>query len=156
MVGAFIWVSQLFTGGMAARQSDPAKETVPVTSHRYMWLKSVLATIALVGLVISIIFSQDLAHGPDLSEGKAGGGYLLGSIYFVVMLAGMAAEYMFGLKEWKTFSLTEFAKPFWVALIVFSIPWSLVDKNTLTFGSVLACYQNGFFWKKVLERSRKR
>ena len=36
--------------------------------------------------------------------------------------------------------------------IVFSVPWSVVDKSAPTFASVLACYQNGFFWKKVLER----
>jgi hypothetical protein len=68
----------------------------------------------------------------------------------------MAAEYMFGLKKFKNFTLAEFSRPFWVALIVFSVPWTLVDKTALTFGSVLACYQNGFFWKKVLERSRRK
>jgi hypothetical protein len=75
-------------------------------------------------------------------------GYARAAVYFLVMLAGMAGEYMFGLKKFKQFTVEEFVRPFWVSLIVFSVPWSLVDKGALTYGSVLACYQNGFFWKR--------
>lgn len=78
---------------------------------------------------------------------------MIGVFYFMIMIAGMCAEYMFGLKSLADFNLGELVRPFWVSLIVFSVPWSTIDRSGITFASVVACYQNGFFWKKVLEKA---
>jgi len=80
--------------------------------------------------------------------------FLISAVYFIVMLAGMAGDYMFGLRKLKDFKLAEFVKPFWVSLIAFSVPWGLVQNSTFSFGSIIICYQNGFFWKNILDRSR--
>jgi hypothetical protein len=83
------------------------------------------------------------------------GATLIGCFYFAMMVLGMLGEYMFRLKKWSSFRLEEFVRPLWVALIVFGIPWSTVDKSVVTLSSVITCYQNGFFWKLVLDRQRK-
>lgn len=79
----------------------------------------------------------------------------IAAFYFAIMVAGMGAEYMFGLKRWRKFQIEEFVRPFWVSLIVFSVPWSVIDKETVSFASIIACYQNGFFWKIVLKAREK-
>ena len=35
----------------------------------------------------------------------------------------------------------------------FGIPWSTIDKSVVSLASVIACYQNGFFWKIILDRA---
>jgi hypothetical protein len=89
--------------------------------------------------------------GADVSQWQ---GFAIGAAYFGMMVLGMLGEYMFRLKKWSSFKLEEFVRPFWVALIVFGVPWATVDKSTITLSSVIACYQNGFFWKMVLEKQR--
>jgi hypothetical protein len=159
-------------GASILGDNRPPRPLAPLTGSfkSFIWLS--VRRIALPIVLLFIVFlglgyfgkppSDQLIHPYSdlrvrlLIDRLADRELLMGLAYFVIMLAGMAAEYMFGLKDFKKFTLSEFIRPFWVALIVFSVPWSLVDKSTLTFGSVLACYQNGFFWKKVLERRRGR
>jgi hypothetical protein len=136
----------------------------PSPTNPFAWLNLRLVGMAAVGLALvgslrfalhSNVLYPHIESAWPASESPSAE-FLIGVLYFIIMLAGMAGEYMFGLKDFKKFTFAEFVRPFWVALIVFSVPWSLVDKSALTFGSVLACYQNGFFWKKVLERRRGR
>jgi len=47
--------------------------------------------------------------------------YALGALYFAVMIAGMFAEYMFGLKDISEFNWMEMVKPLWVGIIVFGV-----------------------------------
>jgi hypothetical protein len=110
------------------------------------WLKAVL-----IGLMALKDFS-----GWDSSPSLSGiGSSVVAIVYYFVMLAGMGGEYMFGLKKLNQFTFQEFVRPLWVSVIVFAVPWSLVDKSTITFGSILACYQNGFFWKRILESKNR-
>jgi hypothetical protein len=80
---------------------------------------------------------------------------MTGLIYFLAVLAGMAGQYMFGLKKWKDFRIQDFARPFWVALILFGVVWGIVDQEETTLMSLIASYQNGFFWKTILDREQK-
>jgi hypothetical protein len=135
-------------------------------------LTVVIATIALAGPApllrgrelpghVSVIrppapTSSDHNPAPTQSFFTRWQGALIGCFYFAVMVLGMGGEYMFRLKRWSSFKLDEFVRPLWVALIVFGVPWATVDKSVVTLSSVIACYQNGFFWKLVLERQRPR
>lgn len=133
----------------------PPSASAPRAVTRVMLgLGVVLVVLVVIGLG-AYFTMRGTATGPGTgSPGTASVNmkpFLVGAAYFLIMLLGMAAEYMFGLKNFKRFNVAEFVRPFWVALIVFSVPWSLVDKEAINYASLLACYQNGFFWKKVLE-----
>ena len=78
-------------------------------------------------------------------------GFLKWLFYFGVMLAGMAGQYMWGLKKTSAFKFDEFIKPIWISILIFGPLWSTVANSAITFVTVAAAYQNGFFWKVILE-----
>jgi hypothetical protein len=133
------------------KEKESTAESLPHLQERlgFAFAGAVIAASALFTFAIfRPTFSAEIAPQSDWKS------LLIPIFYFAMMLAGMAGEYMFGLKRFKNFTVSEFVRPFWVSLIVFGVPWAMVDKSTLTFASILACYQNGFFWKSVLEKQR--
>lgn len=74
--------------------------------------------------------------------------------YFTFMLFGMAGQYMWGLKDRSEFNVYEFLKPLWVSLIVFAPFWSSLAVQGINYAAVAAAYQNGFFWKIVLDQQK--
>jgi hypothetical protein len=70
------------------------------------------------------------------------------------MLAGMAGQYMWGLKKLSEFELIEFVRPLWVSIIVFAAFWTSAQVQDFNFPAIAAAYQNGFFWKVVLEKEK--
>ena len=74
--------------------------------------------------------------------------------YFAFMLFGMAGQYMWGLKNKSEFNAYEFLKPLWVSLIVFSPFWNSLSVQGINYAAVAAAYQNGFFWKIVLDNQK--
>lgn len=110
----------------------------------------VLLVVAVITAAILRYQNADAALTPRITA------FVVGVVYFTVMLLGMAGEYMFGLKSWGSFSIMEFQRPLWVSLLVFGGIWSALDKGQLSFTSLLACYQNGFFWKTVLRHPTSR
>lgn len=79
-----------------------------------------------------------------------------GLLYFGVMVSGMFGEYMFGLKALKDFELLELIRPLWAAIIVFGVPWTTIDHQSISYASISSCYTNGFFWKSVLSTRKPR
>jgi hypothetical protein len=166
-VGIMIWIARrlLRFSSEEPEAANEASRTFLRPGAVFLIVIVELAFLVAVLLFASIFFGPAALRGGEWWDASVfwatlgklfNGEFFIGVIYFLIMLAGMAGEYMFGLKSLKKFTFTEFVRPFWVSLIVFSVPWSLVDKSALTFASVLACYQNGFFWKSVLGRRRSR
>jgi hypothetical protein len=124
---------------------EEAMRTLEVASARpkMVQVASKIKVFKIIGLCLSILLVAliivmiGLVHHNSSGEGGGAGAaapfdwkkLLLPTLYFVVMLAGMAGEYMFGLKRFKDFTVSEFARPFWVSLIIFGVPWAIVDRN---------------------------
>jgi hypothetical protein len=75
-------------------------------------------------------------------------------LYFAVMLLGMAAEYMWGLKRYKEFKLRDFMKPLWVSIILFAPLWNHVSEMDVSYIGIVSAYQNGFFWKVLFDQDK--
>jgi hypothetical protein len=76
----------------------------------------------------------------------------LWALYFTMMLLGMVGQYMFRLKNWSRFELHEFLTPLWVSIFVFTPFWtSLASYDTVTYSAAALAYQNGFFWKLLVD-----
>ncbi|HET9537815.1 MAG TPA: hypothetical protein VFP43_21135 [Mesorhizobium sp.] len=75
--------------------------------------------------------------------------------YFGMMLFGMAGQYFWRLKSMKTFELGEFVRPLWISFIVFTPFWTASKVDGISYVAAAAAYQNGFFWKVVLDKEVK-
>lgn len=108
-------------------------------------------SIALVVLVLAAIYLFTLS--PKI---QAVPGWMttvgLCAFYFVLMLLGMAGQYMWGLKHKSEFNINEFVRPIWVSLIVFTPFWNTVSDAGISYATIAGAYQNGFFWKIVFEQ----
>ena len=72
-----------------------------------------------------------------------------------MMLFGMAGQYFWRLKSMKTFELGEFVRPLWISFIVFTPFWTASKVDGISYVAAAAAYQNGFFWKVVLDKEVK-
>ena len=80
----------------------------------------------------------------------------LWAFYFGMMLFGMAGQYFWRLKSMKTFELGEFVRPLWISFIVFTPFWTASKVDGISYVAAAAAYQNGFFWKVVLDKEGKK
>lgn len=72
---------------------------------------------------------------------------------FVIMVAGMFARYFWELfqanKGLVDASVTALLLPLLVALMVFYPLWTMVSGSPRNFFSIVAAFQNGFFWQTI-------
>jgi hypothetical protein len=80
----------------------------------------------------------------------------LWAFYFGMMLFGMAGQYFWRLKSMKRFELGEFVRPLWISFIVFTPFWTASKVDGISYVAAAAAYQNGFFWKVVLDKEEKK
>ena len=80
----------------------------------------------------------------------------LWAFYFGMMLFGMAGQYFWRLKSMKAFELGEFVRPLWISFIVFTPFWTASKVDGISYVAAAAAYQNGFFWKVVLDKEGKK
>ena len=75
---------------------------------------------------------------------------------YLMMLLGMAAKYMYdwlGQEKNTLFSVRSFARPFFISPIIFaSVYGSMGEYTGAVFLLWAFSFQNGFFWKTVLDR----
>jgi len=122
-------------------------------------LLTALLTIIVIAVFVVVYLRQasqpDVKPPIDVSPGTTGAtatsGFLLWAFYFSMMLLGMVGQYMWGIKSRAQFRWAEFVRPLWVSIIVFTPFWSTVHVSGVSYGAAAAAYQNGFFWKVVLE-----
>ena len=55
----------------------------------------------------------------------------------------------------KAFELGEFVRPLWISFIVFTPFWTASKVDGISYVAAAAAYQNGFFWKVVLDKEVK-
>lgn len=140
----------------------------PVPQRR--WLRRALLGGAVAVLLIFLWSAVNVrfgvvasAGGPATSPIRVSFGVDAGQLreffvwllYFSLMLLGMAGQYMWGLKNKRDFKLFEFLKPLWVSVIVFTPFWAALPSHAVTYAAAAGAYQNGFFWKIVLDGQEK-
>ncbi len=89
-------------------------------------------------------------------------------ILFAIMLLGMATNYFFeyiqarikakesrGQVHMPKFIWEKFVLPFIISGIVFGYFWGQHGKETMNLTVALLCYQNGYFWQTIVEKSSK-
>lgn len=136
----------------------PSVQAAVARETRLLFLNlGMLAVVVLLGIVLASDFARPfraamVSQGVMTSLKEFG----LWCFYFSVMLVGMGGQYMFKLKAISEFDLQEFVRPLWVSFIVFTPFWLSADVNQVSYLPAAAAYQNGFFWKVVLDKEERK
>jgi hypothetical protein len=149
------------TGAILRRDVD---EAIVLEKRRAMSSRAwvIMAVVAVGFVVLATITSSMLqfriygvpaptaaTHSPWRDAG-------LWAFYFGMMLFGMAGQYFWRLKSMKRFELGEFVRPLWISFIVFTPFWTASKVDGISYVAAAAAYQNGFFWKVVLDKEEKK
>lgn len=123
---------------------------------------SVIVAVVASGLVVLSAMTYFMlgsrgqgVPGPPAASGVPWRDAGLWAFYFGMMLFGMAGQYFWRLKSMKTFELGEFVRPLWISFIVFTPFWTASKVDGISYVAAAAAYQNGFFWKVVLDKEVK-
>jgi hypothetical protein len=109
-----------------------------------------LLPLAIAALALLAVRSSWQAFGADTSP------IIAIALMFVGVLLGIAATYVFNLKE--SFSWKEFVRPIVISPLVLlpligSVQGAVLEPVQLVCFTVLA-FQNGFFWQQVLRDAK--
>jgi hypothetical protein len=154
------------TGAILRRDVDEAIVLAQASAPRMRLMSSrawVIMAVVAVGFVVLATMTSSMlrfkiygvpvptaaTHSPWRDAG-------LWAFYFGMMLFGMAGQYFWRLKSMKRFELGEFVRPLWISFIVFTPFWTASKVDGISYVAAAAAYQNGFFWKVVLDKEEKK
>ncbi|MGA9627836.1 MAG: hypothetical protein WBQ65_25410 [Bryobacteraceae bacterium] len=124
---------------------------------RRHWLRFVLQAVTLL-VVIGIALLVNNAATGRVAFGQAAPPVGTLGIMFLAIVCGIAARYIFDLRK-SQFSVLEFLKPIVISpIVLLPLIGSVLATGELNGMQVvsfaLLAFQNGFFWKVVLEGAK--
>jgi hypothetical protein len=152
-VGLLVWLCIITLRALNRRSAKlgaggkPPWYSNKLLSRRWAIIVVLLCVVFLTGFALLAFRSNALSAAEVTERHKV----IVGSVYFVIMLAGMAVDYMFGLQSPHYFRLWDFVHPYWISLFVFSAIYTQLPQGSITFAGALLSLENGYCWKKIKE-----